>query len=583
MQKRDDYGTLGTTPAPTRRTLLIKLNGNSTGCSMRFLILASIFLLAIADTASALPVEASHPVAGFLRRLEEKGVVPLGFISTLPRDASEVSRILQLAEKKKSSLTSWDRRNLEKYLDEFVHERKEKGTRLTYKDEKVLIHGDIEYFTGFYFRDSITTWERYAFGSFTPRLQMYFQNSAYLTTSLTVGRTQSGSNLFNRGDTYDPQRGLPYNSGRGENAEKYNNFDAFRLIMGVGDAKLGIEAGQDWNEWGPGHWQHSTLSARPYFWVSDSLKASPTVGYDGTTAPGSHRIGYRYPGEGPPLPQLRFRMGGTRWEYVKIIGQRTGLWKDSSALLIADRLQLKTGSFRIGLSQIMAIGSRTPGLITLLPGIPLKVTEHEGGDQDNIAMSGDLEWIRPGFGRLYGEFFLDDYTGGESLNFWRNKYSSVIGGSFQDPFGLPAEVHVEYSTVDPWVYQHHISNTQMNHYGALLGSHQPPNSRAISTSVKIPLPGTVEATLEWNFRQRDLDSKGGSIFDVHESPDPIVKQFLAQNVETRNQAMLTADWRWKRHVQMKAGAGWRKIETWRGNPGIDFSTPVFTVETYLRY
>ncbi len=108
---------------------------------------------------------------------------------------------------------------------------------------------------------------------------------------------------FTGGDNYDPQNGLPYNvnnEGLTNFSPYVSTFDAFRLVAGVGDSKLRLEAGQDWDEWGPGHWQHTTLSTHPYFWDSDSLAASPAVGFNGTQSPGSYRRGYRYPGEGPP-------------------------------------------------------------------------------------------------------------------------------------------------------------------------------------------------------------------------------------------------------------------------------------------
>src|SRR5690606_11309854 len=105
-------------------------------------------------------------------------------------------------------------------------------------------------------------------------------------------------------------------------------FGAFRMVVGAGTRHLRLELGQDWNQWGPGHWQQTTLGPRPWFWVADSLPASPEPGYEGSTRPGIYRHGYRYTGEGPPLPQFRLRFGSDHWEYVKIVAQRTGLWKD---------------------------------------------------------------------------------------------------------------------------------------------------------------------------------------------------------------------------------------------------------------
>ncbi len=154
---------------------------------MRVLAVALLSILLFSSASIAMPVEASNPVAGFLRRLEEKGVVPIGFWSTLPRDESEIVAVLKRAEEKESSLNSWDREKLEHFLDEFDPERKKHGTRLHYEDSAFTLHGGVEYFTGGYYRDSIPKADQYAFGSLTPSLEATYGKSAYLTSSVTRG------------------------------------------------------------------------------------------------------------------------------------------------------------------------------------------------------------------------------------------------------------------------------------------------------------------------------------------------------------------------------------------------------------
>ena len=382
--------------------------------------------------------------------------------------------------------------------------------------------------------------------------------------------------------------GLPYNTNReGQKGipQTVSTFDGFRMVAGVGEQHLKLEVGQDWNVWGPGYWQHTTLSNHPFFWVADSLAKSDTVGFNGSdsTFPRGYRRGYRYPGEGPPLPQIRLRVTAGRWEYVKLIAQRKGMWSDSAALLVAHRLQVRLGAFRLGATEILTIGTRTPEWAIFLPAVPLKFAEHAGGDLDNSALSLDAEWIWRGRGRLYGEFLLDDFSG-PPLDFWGNKFSFVAGGSWQDPFALPSEWHFEYAQVDPWVYGHHRHNTAMQNYGALLGSSLPPNSRTVSTSCNFPLPWNIEGTIEWHFRQRDLKSPGSSIFDVHDSKaDSDLKKFLDLDVENRHELMLSANWSWHRFVQLKGGAGGLWVDNWKGKPGTSLATPTAFGEVRFRY
>lgn len=550
-------------------------------------------LAVLAATSSAMPVEVLHPVSGFLRRLEEKGVIRGGFWSTLPRDSREVAEVLRQAETRKTELSEWDRRKLERYLQEFDPPRRRAATRLHYEDSTFSVIAGAEYFTGIYFRDSIPKMDGHAFGTFSPRVEGSYGQNFYFGATATVGQERNLNERF-EGYNYEPSRGMPYNVSRGGlgTVQKASSFDGFRAVMGIGDRRLALEAGQDWNQWGPGRWQHATLGARPYFWVNDSLPPSPAdskVGYAGSVDNFNNaRRGYRYPGEGPPLPQLRFRMGSAHWEYVKIVAERMGLDKDSSAWLIAHRLQLRIGNWKFGGTEMLSVGNRSLDPVVFLPGVPLKMAEHEGGDQDNAAMAGDIEWTLPGHGRVYAEFLLDDFSG-PPLNFWGNKFSYVLGGSWQDPIGLPAELHFEYAHVDPWVYGHHHYGTQMQSYGALLGSALPPNSHAVFASASFPLPAGAEGAVEWNFRQHDYKSYGSSIFDDYFSniynPEPKVdtKRFLAQDVETRNSLSASAEWNWKRYVNLKAGLGWLIVQNMRGTPGASLSTPTVSGEVRLQY
>ncbi|HAO99347.1 MAG TPA: hypothetical protein DCQ83_04825, partial [Fibrobacteres bacterium] len=81
-------------------------------------------LLLLCRALFGMPVEVSHPVTNFLRRLEEKGLVTPGFLSTLPRDASEIAEVLVQARQKDSLLNSWDRSRLNHFLNEFDPVRK---------------------------------------------------------------------------------------------------------------------------------------------------------------------------------------------------------------------------------------------------------------------------------------------------------------------------------------------------------------------------------------------------------------------------------------------------------------------------
>jgi hypothetical protein len=283
------------------------------------------------------------------------------------------------------------------------------------------------------------------------------------------------------------------------------------------------------------------------------------------------------------MPQIRLRARGKHWEYVKIVAERKGMHPDSGASLIAHRLQVRFGPVTVGATEMLAIGTREVSPVLMLPGIPLKVAEHDGGDRDNAAMAADLEWTIKGHGRVYGEFFFDDYSG-PPLDFWGNKFAWMLGGSWQDPLGVPAELHLEYAHVDPWVYSHRLYNTALQHYGALVGSALPPNSRALFASAAFPFLLKTEGALEYGFRQRDLRSRGSSIFDdLARTEEEKTKQFLERDVETRHAATASVQWNWRRHVQVKTAFGGLWVANWHGQAGEELATPTALCEVLFRY
>src|SRR5690606_2312287 len=126
----------------------------------------------------------------FLRRMEEKGFTEVRFWSTLPRDEAEVARALEQAAGHAREMSAWDRRRLEHFRDLFDPARKRSGTRLRRQDGAFSLHGSAEYFTGGYYRDSLPRPDQYAFGSFTPAIQLAYADWAYLASSGTVVRAK---------------------------------------------------------------------------------------------------------------------------------------------------------------------------------------------------------------------------------------------------------------------------------------------------------------------------------------------------------------------------------------------------------
>lgn len=537
--------------------------------------------------APATPVDIADPVYGFLRRLEMEGRISPGRLGSLPLPKSGISDLLREAHSGAEAMPAWETRRLDEYREQFglIESRDGRFHPLGHRDSSFRVDLRAESFNGGYVEDSIPRAQTHGFGFISGTLDGSYRDRIQFLSQAGIGQNRSRHPRFS--ENYDPARGLPYNTdraGKGGEPRGVGTFDAFRTVVGYEEPGLRLEFGTDWNQWGPGIWQHPFLSRNPWFWVQDSLPPSDSAGFEGSKFPGRYRRGYRYPGESAPLTQLRmaFRLG--RFTYTKVAAQRTGLWSDSLAHVVAHRLEYRPWGFLgLGVQEMVVTAGRPLDWTYAIPLVPLKYTEHELGDRDNAAVGLDVEVLLAGRGRLFGELLLDDFSGWD-LDFWGAKYAYSLGAEAVDlPFSA-SRLQVEYAHVEPWVFTHGVRNDQMQHFGALLGSSLPANSHALRAAWEHPVRFDLDLRLEYAFMQRDLDSRGSSVFDVHDTPtDGTKKTFLGGTVETRNAVRLGGTWRWRRFVEFRGDLGFLGVDEWKSEAGESLASLILSGELILRY
>jgi hypothetical protein len=81
-----------------------------------------------------------------------------------------------------------------------------------------------------------------------------------------------------------------------------------------------------------------------------------------------------------------------------------------------------------------------------------------------------------------------------------------------------------------------------------------------------------------------VKSRGSSLFDdyILDTP-PDRREFLARDVETRNEITAFADWPWRRYVNVRAGLGGLWVSNWKGHAGVSLATPTAYGEIRLKY
>ncbi|MEO7427173.1 MAG: capsule assembly Wzi family protein [Fibrobacteria bacterium] len=544
-------------------------------------------LLAAVSIASAVPVDIANSVYGFLRRLELEGRITPGRLGTLPLPKSEVTALLREAGAREDAMPEWERKRLEDFREEFGLRESRDGRYhpLAYSDSSFRVAIHAESYNEGYIQDSLPRAMTHGFGSVSGTIEGSYKEKLQFLSNAGLGQERALHERFT--ENYDPARGLPYNTDRTGKAgipRSASSFDAFRTVVGYEEPGFRLEFGSDWNQWGPGVWQHAFLSQRPWFWTQDSLPPSDSARFLGTANPGRYRRGYRYPGESAPMTQLRmaFRLG--KFAYTKVAAQRTSLWNDTQAYVVAHRLEYRPWPFLgLGLQEMVATAGRPLDWTYIIPLVPLKFSEHELGDRDNSAVGMDAEVLLAGRGRIYGELLLDDFSGWD-LDFWGAKYAYSLGA---EAVGFPfsaSRLQMEYAHVEPWVFTHGVPGDQMQHFGALLGSSLPANSHALRAAWEHALRFDLDVSLQYAFMQRDATSRGSSPFDVHVTlSDGTQKDFLGGTVETRNGIRLGCDWRWRRFVEFRGSAGYLAVSDWKSEAGESLSSPTFSGELILRY
>lgn len=553
-------------------------------------LLASLLPALLATPAATAPVEAPHPVYVLLRRLEVRSLLDRPMLGTLPLTDADVLSLLEAASRDSTRLQPREREAVDRHLREFDPARRVPTTRLAWRDPATGRHltGSAGFHAGAYLSDSLPEAAADAYAAFAPRIEGALSPFLSFSSEAIVGGEWSTRERFFL--NYDPQRGLPYNTRKRDSiADRSGSatFDAFRTVFSWSRGGITLDGGNDWNQWGPGVFQHPAYGPHSWFWVRDSLPPVDSAGFRGTPAPGGARMGFRAPGEAAPMTQARLSIAWGRLRYVKFVAEKIGLDANEPGWIIGHRMEARLGrNVLLGLHESVIQAGRALEPTYAIPFVPLKYAEHQVGDRDNITLGADLDWRLPFGARVYGELFLDDLLGPDAFfdPYWGNKFALTIGAEAYD-LVLPASVvQAEYARVEPWLYGHRLPDNQMQHYGALLGSSLPPNSHALRLRVAQDLPRGFSAEAQYGFLQRGVDVPGSSPFDYHED---IVhgkdKVFLGDDPETRHAVRAAATWRPDRHVQATASLGWLAVDAWRGDPSRSVSGPTASLETRLAY
>lgn len=297
------------------------------------------------------------------------------------------------------------------------------------------------------------------------RQDRVFQNTGGFTFRGTLGR-RLGFYLNSRDTKEHGTRAYPTSSriawprfgfARGYGTHVYHDetLAYFHLTLPYVEIKFG----KNLNRWGPAC--TGALALNDYATSYDQLKLSAQFWRAKFTY--LHAALRQHP---PVLVSLYLSNGVER----QIFAQK---------YLAAHRLEIAPVAWmNVGLHETVIYGERGIELAYLNPIMFYRSAEHFLGDRDNATMGIDIE-VRPANGvRVYGEWFVDDFSVARlGENWYGNKVAWLAGLHLTNPFSLPrSDWRAEYVRIEPYVYSHTFPINVYENYGTILGHPAGPNA-----------------------------------------------------------------------------------------------------------
>lgn len=152
--------------------------------------------------------------------------------------------------------------------------------------------------------------------------------------------------------------------------------------------------------------------------------------------------------------------------------------------------------------------------------------EHNGGDVDNVLMSGDFTARFADRGMLYGSLLIDDLslsTLGEGNP--GNKLGIMAGIRVSDIWIDGSEAGIEYTRLEPYVYSHFYPVNRFTTWTSKLGSSLSPNSDRLEARMRLRPRRSITVDLAVSTNRHG--SVGGDVYQAVERNSQEKVRFLS--------------------------------------------------------
>lgn len=274
----------------------------------------------------------------------------------------------------------------------------------------------------------------------------------------------------------------------------------------------------------------STTQASAYFTYQGSW-GSILLGRDDLTWGPSYRNNLMFSRNGLVFDQIRFDIIFKLFKFTSVHGTLNNDIDQKN--IAAHRLEIRPhSSLIIGASESVIYGRRGWKVIYFNPIMPYHIAEQHTGDKDNNTITLDFQLRIVRSLKLYGEWFIDDFSLSESWSsFYGNKFAFVLGGYLVNPLHIrDTDVRFEYARIDPFVYTHQDPINQYTNYNRILGNPMGPNSESFYLDIARQISRSLRLFVSFERKRKGK----GDVTIPHMAEDGEKKNFLKGIVEGRN-------------------------------------------------
>jgi len=205
-------------------------------------------------------------------------------------------------------------------------------------------------------------------------------------------------------------------------------------------------------------------------------------------------------------------------------------------------------NLRIGLYEQVIFGAKSPPLGYLVPINPMWSSQHEDNDQDNLQIGIDYEYIFNKY-RLYGSLLIDEWAPFDTFNNdERNWFAYQVGLTrIFNILNKNSLFKVEYSIVDPRVYNHRYVINEPSHNGYNLGYWTGSDSDDLFTNLTVFLNDKSIFKIEYHYTRIGMQDKAEILYNQYNNLDV---DFLGDDFKYIKNIELSYSYKMKHSIYM---------------------------------